>query len=79
MTPEELRGLSIGEIENYLDAIADLRPPMNEAARANFRLALHALRDKYDQECAAALGLSLAEYREFDEALQAWWATQRQH
>jgi hypothetical protein len=73
VTIGELRAMSISELEDYLNALSDLPAPMNEAARANFRLALHALRDKYDQECAAALGLSLAEYHEFSDAIVAWW------
>jgi hypothetical protein len=80
MTIEELRGLSIGELDQYLDALADLPAPVNDEARANLQRALSVLRYKYDLECAAALGMSLAKYHEFTDALQAWyWATQREH
>lgn len=73
-TPEEeLRALSIPELLQYIDALLDLPRPANDEARANWRRALHALRDKYDEEHAAALGVSVADFREFDEALQAWW------
>jgi len=80
MTIEELRALSTGELVDYLTALEDLPRPAGDEARANFSQALSVLRDKYDGELAAAIGLSVAEYREFDEALRAWWwTTQRQH
>jgi hypothetical protein len=69
MTIEELRGLSIPELEQYLDALLDLPQPANDEARANFRQALDVLRDRYDEELAAAMGLSLEEYRAFSDAI----------
>jgi hypothetical protein len=80
MTIEELRALSIDELVDYLTALEDLPRPVSDEAQANYRQGFNVLRDKYDLECAAALNMSLKEYHEFDEALQAWWwATQRQH
>src|SRR5258708_23423118 len=71
MKVDELRAMSIGEIEDYLNALLDLPRPANDEARANWRRALHALRDKYDEEHTAALGVSVAEYRALSDAIVA--------
>ena len=71
MTPAKLRAMSIPELLQYIDALLDLPRPANDGARANWRRALNALRDKYDEEHAAALGVSVAEYRAFSDAIVA--------
>ena len=63
--------MSIGQLEQYLDALLDLPQPANDEARANWRRALHALRDKYAAESAAYLGISVAEYHAFSDVLVA--------
>ena len=70
-TATEFCAMSIGQLEQYLDALLDLPQPANEEAQANWRRALHALRDKYVAESAAALGISVAEYHAFSDALVA--------
>jgi hypothetical protein len=71
MKVDELRALSIDGLVDYLTALEDLPRPVSDEAQANFRQAFHALRDKYDAEHAAALGVSVAEYRAFSDAIVA--------